>query len=65
MADQIEIRNLRTEGEHPTGWVRFFVPGREKRDCQLSLPAKEWRELGRPAYVVITVRSETFEESTL
>lgn len=57
----VEIRNLRTYADDgDVGFVVFH----DRRGRSLTITDAEWQELGCPAYVVTTVRVETFWEST-
>lgn len=58
----IEMRNLRLlEGRNTVDSVTF---GDKDRTHVLQMPRLEFKALGEPAYVVVFVRSETFQEST-
>jgi hypothetical protein len=58
----IEIRNLRLlDGRNTIEDVTF---GDYDRSHLLQITRAEFIELGEPTYVVVTVRPETFAEST-
>ena len=59
---EIEIRNLRNfQWESATGSVIFTDLHRTR---SLILTKDEWESLDKPTYIVVTVRGETFGEST-